>query len=341
MYLFHNDYNETCLPEIMTAMAATAGHQNPGYGMDPHCEAAAGKIRALCGNDRLAVHFLVGGTQTNLIVCAAALRPHEAVVCAESGHVFVHETGAIEATGHKVVSLPSRDGKITARQIDAFAATQRADENAEHNVHGKLVYISNPTELGTTYSLQELEDISRVCKENGMYLYMDGARLGYALAACDCDVTMADIARLCDVFYIGGTKMGAMFGEAVVIRNAALNRDFRYFIKQRGGLLAKGRLLGIQFDALFEEGLYGEIARHAVYQARRIREAFRKKEIPFYLESPTNQQFPILSEAQMAALSGKYSFAPTAPTSSRWAYISMFCSQSCVMIWVSLFSSTM
>lgn len=308
MYLFHNDYNETCLPEIMTAMAATAGHQNPGYGMDPHCEAAAGKIRALCGNDRLAVHFLVGGTQTNLIVCAAALRPHEAVVCAESGHVFVHETGAIEATGHKVVSLPSADGKITALQIEGFAAAQRADENAEHNVHGKLVYISNPTELGTTYSLQELEDISRVCKENGMYLYMDGARLGYALAACDCDVTMADIARLCDVFYIGGTKMGAMFGEAVVISAPAIAADFRYLIKQRGGMLAKGWLLGVQFDTMFEDGLYFKAAAHANRLADRLRSTLANHGYRLFVPGTTNQVFAVLPNDLLEKLSENFTF---------------------------------
>jgi threonine aldolase len=207
-----------------------------------------------------------------------------------------------------VVSLPSADGKITAQQIRDFADKQRNDETAEHNVHGKLVYISNPTELGTTYSLQELEDISRSCKENGMYLYMDGARLGYALSACDCDVTMADIARLCDVFYIGGTKMGAMFGEAVVIRNSAIATDFRYLIKQRGGMLAKGWLLGVQYETLFEDGLYFQAAKHANRLADQLRQTLAKHGFKLYVPGTTNQVFAVLPNSLLQKLSENFTF---------------------------------
>ena len=263
MYLFHNDYNECCHPAVWQKMMHIRSVQMPGYGVDPWCAAAADKIRSLCNAENAAVHFLVGGTQTNLTVIASALRPHQAVLAAQSGHINVHETGAIEATGHKVVTLPSCDGKLTAAQILEAAEYQLHDETAEHVVQIKMVYISNTTELGTVYTLRELEELSEVCRRYGFYLFMDGARLGYALTAAENDVTLADIARLCDVFYIGGTKCGAMFGEAVVITNPVIAEDFRYLIKQHGGMLAKGRLLGLQFEALFENGLYFDIAEHA------------------------------------------------------------------------------
>jgi len=282
--------------------------QSSGYGMDDYCKSAAQMIRQLCGREDLAVHFLVGGTQTNLTVISAALRPHQGVVGAESAHVQVHETGAIEATGHKVMSLPSRDGKITAQQIQSAVTAHFADEAAEHMVQPKMVYISNPTELGTIYTLAELEEISKVCKEMGLYLFLDGARLGYGLTAKGNDVTMEDLARLCDVFYIGGTKVGALFGEAVVISNPALAADFRYLIKQHGGMLAKGRLLGIQFCALLENGLYFKIAEHANALADQIRTTLSNLGYELLVPGTTNQIFPILPDALLSKLRENFSF---------------------------------
>ena len=245
MIYFNNDYSEGCHEAVLRKLNETNMEQTSGYGTDPYCAQAAQMIRALCENDKLHVHFLVGGTQTNLTVIDAALRPHQGVLGANTAHVQVHETGAIEATGHKVLSIFSDDGKISADQIDSAVTAHFADEAAEHTVQPKMVYISNPTELGTIYTLAELESISETCHKHGLYLFLDGARLGYGLTAKGNDVTMADLARLCDVFYIGGTKVGALFGEAVVISNPAIADDFRYLIKQHGGMLAKGRLLGV------------------------------------------------------------------------------------------------
>ena len=222
MLYFHNDYHDACHPRVMAYLQKISGEQVNGYGVDPYCQSAAEKIKKLCDNEKLAVHFLVGGTQTNLTVIAASVRPHQGVISADSGHINVHETGAIEATGHKVLAVPSADGKLTAKQIDELVANHKSSEDAEHMVQPGMVYISHPTELGTVYSLQELTEISRACRENGLKLFLDGARLGYGLTAKGADITLADLARLCDVFYIGGTKVGAMFGEAVVISNAAI-----------------------------------------------------------------------------------------------------------------------
>ena len=308
MLYFNNDYAEGCHQSILDALVKTNMEQTLGYGEDDYCAAAREKIRKACSNDNLAVHFLVGGTQTNLTVIDAALRPHQGALCASSGHIHVHETGAVEATGHKVLTLPSTDGKITARQVEQAVLAHRADGAFEHIVQPKLVYISNPTELGTLYTLAELEELSQTCRELGLYLFLDGARLGYGLAARGNDVTLPDIARLCDVFYIGGTKVGALFGEAVVITNPAINEDFRYLIKQHGGMLAKGRLLGVQFDALMEDDLYFHIAAHADRLADRLREKFQSLDVPFLVESTTNQLFPILSDAILEKLAGKYVF---------------------------------
>ena len=232
MIYFTSDYTEGCHERILKRLMETNFEQTPGYGTDHHCQAAERYIRAECGREDAHVHFLVGGTQTNLTLIAAALRPHQGAVCAESGHIHVHETGAVEATGHKCLSLPSPDGKITAEQVANLVRLHRTDESMEHTVQPKLVYISNPTEYGTIYALGELEALSRVCRENGLYLFLDGARLGYGLRCRENDVTLRDLARLCDAFYIGGTKVGALFGEALVLTNAALNEDFRYLIKQ-------------------------------------------------------------------------------------------------------------
>ena len=308
MLYFNNDYAEGCHQSILDALVNTNMEQTLGYGEDDYCAAAREKIRKACGNDNLAVHFLVGGTQTNLTVIDAALRPHQGALCASSGHIHVHETGAVEATGHKVLALPSTDGKITVRQVEQAVLAHRADGAFEHIVQPKLVYISNPTELGTLYTKQELEELSAVCQKLGLYLFLDGARLGYGLMAKGNDLTMADIARLCDVFYIGGTKVGALFGEAVVIRNPSLAEDFRYIIKQHGGMLAKGRLLGIQFDTLFTDDLYLKISRHAIDMAHQIREIFVSAGYPLLFDSPTNQQYPIMPDSELAEIGKNFGY---------------------------------
>jgi len=285
------------------------GKQMGGYGEDTACCNAADMIRDLCCNRELAVHFLVGGTQANLIVIAAALRPHQAALGADTAHINVHETGAIEATGHKVIALATGDGKITGDQIRKTMHMHYIDEAREHTPQPKLVYISNPTELGTIYTLTELEDISAACKENHLYLFVDGARLGYGLAARGNDVTFADLARLTDVFYIGGTKVGAMFGEAVVISNPVVAEDFRYLIKQRGAMLAKGWLLGAQYEALLADGLYLKIAKHADDLADEIRATLSELQYPLLVDGVTNQIFPILPDAVLEKLKENFTFS--------------------------------
>ena len=309
MIYFNNDYSEGCHESVLKLLCETNMQQTSGYGMDEYCAEAAGMIRQLCENDSLAVHFLVGGTQTNLTVISAALRPHQGVLGAESAHVQVHETGAIEATGHKVISLPSADGKLTAQQVDTAVKAHFSDEAAEHMVQPKMVYISNPTELGTIYTLAELKEISSVCKKHGLYLFLDGARLGYGLTARDNDITMKDLARLCDVFYIGGTKVGALFGEAVVISNPAIGADFRYLIKQHGGMLAKGRLLGVQFCALLRDGLYWNIAKRANELGDQLRACLAKLGYPLLVEGCTNQVFAILPDSLLEQLAKEFSFS--------------------------------
>lgn len=309
MWLFHNDYNEICHPVVLEKILDVKKLQMPGYSEDPCCAEAAEKIRKLCNNDALAVHFIVGGTQTNLTIIGAALQSFQGVIGADTAHINVHETGAIEATGHKVIALPHVDGKISAEQVETVVKSHFASEDAVHMVQPKMVYISNPTELGTIYSLEELTAISRVCKENDLYLFVDGARLGYGLTASDNDVSLADLARLSDVFYIGGTKVGAMFGEAVVISNMHLAKDFRYAIKQRGAMLAKGWLLGVQFDALMTDNLYFDISKHANNLADRIRETLCSCGYPALVQTTTNQIFPILSDTQLEVLGKEFTFA--------------------------------
>lgn len=308
MTRFESDYLEGALPEIMARLNETNFEQTAGYGADPYCASARDKIRALCETPDADVHFLVGGTQTNMTVIAAALRPHQGVLAAQTAHIGVHETGAVEATGHKVLTLPSPDGKISARQVEEYVLAYRADDTFEHIVQPAMVYISQPTEVGTVYSDEELDELSAVCRRLGLLLFLDGARLACALA-CDGTPTLPQIAKACDVFYIGGTKHGALFGEAVVITKPELGRDFRSIIKQRGGMLAKGRLLGLQFNTLLTDDLYFRVGRREVRLADRIRAAFKAKGIPFAYPSPTNQIFPILSAPQLAALGEKYSFS--------------------------------
>ncbi len=309
MIRFENDYAEGAHPRILKRMMETNEEQTPGYGMDEYCERARIHIKKACHAEHADVHFLVGGTQTNTTIIASILRPHQGAVSATTGHIAVHETGAIEATGHKVLTLPSDDGKIYAEQVKELFDAHWNDVTHEHMVQPGLVYISHPTENGTTYTKSELEALRKVCRECGLPLVMDGARLGYGLVGKENDLSLADIAKLCDVFYIGGTKIGALFGEAVVIINDGLKKDFRYFIKQRGGLLAKGRLLGIQFETLFEDGLYEEISSHAVEMAMSIREAFLEKGFSLRYDSKTNQQFPILPNDVLGKLGEKYSFS--------------------------------
>jgi threonine aldolase len=308
MFYFNNDYSEGCHEKVLEALIATNMVQTLGYGEDAYCAAAAEKIKKICGREDVAVHFLVGGTQTNLTVIDAALRSHQGALCAVSGHIHVHETGAVEATGHKILALPSEDGKITAQQVEHYVLAHRADGAFEHMVQPKLVYISNPSELGTLYTLQELESLSETCRRLGLYLFMDGARLGYGLMSRGNDVTMEDIARLCDVFYIGGTKVGALFGEAVVIGNPVLAEDFRYLIKQHGGMLAKGRLLGVQFDALMTDNLYFEIAAHAVKLADQLRDTLDELGYSYLVPGVTNQVFPILPDALLEELAKEFVF---------------------------------
>ncbi|MER1987273.1 MAG: beta-eliminating lyase-related protein [Solibacillus sp.] len=307
MIRFDNDYTEGAHVRILQKLVETNDVQTAGYGMDEYCDRARKLIQEACATDG-DVHFLVGGTQTNTTIIASILRPYQGAIAATSGHIAVHETGAIEATGHKVLTIPSDDGKITAAQVQAYYDAHYHDATHEHIVQPGLVYISHPTENGTTYTKAELEALSAVCRKCALPLMLDGARLGYGLVAQP-DVTLADIAALCDVFYIGGTKVGALFGEAVVITNEVLKKDFRYMMKQRGGLLAKGRLLGIQFETLFEDGLYYDVSKHAVDLAMQIRAAFEAKGFAMRYDSMTNQQFPILPNRAMEQLKERYSFS--------------------------------
>lgn len=308
MIYFNNDYAEGCHEQVLQALIRTNLEQTPGYGEDRYCAQAAEKIRTVCGRTDMAVHFLVGGTQANLTVIDGALRPHQGAVCAESGHIHVHETGAVEATGHKVLALPSEDGKITAGQVENVVKAHWEDSSFEHMVQPKLVYISHPSELGTLYTKAELEALSNTCRRLGLYLFLDGARLGYGVTAKGTDVTIQDIARLCDVFYIGGTKVGALFGEAVCVTNEVLKQDFRYLIKQHGGMLAKGRLLGVQFDALFTDGLYFTMGAHANALADKLRDTLQELRVPCLVPGITNQIFPILPDAVLEALRRDFSF---------------------------------
>ena len=308
MVNFSSDYTEGAHPKVLERLLETNFQQTPGYGEDIYCEEARALIREKCAAAEAEVQFLTGGTQANQTVIAAALRPYQGAVAADSGHIAVHETGAIEATGHKVLTLPGEDGKLTPGAIRALCREHWSDSSREHAVQPGLVYLSQATEWGTVYTLPELEAISEVCREYGLFLYVDGARLGYAMASIGNAPGYADLARLCSCFTIGGTKVGALFGEAVVISDPVLARDFRYHIKQRGGMLAKGRLLGLQFLALLQDGLYEEMSRHAVLLAQGLRHALQEKGCAFLYESPSNQLFPILPDAQLAALEEKYIF---------------------------------
>lgn len=309
MIRFNCDYSEGAHPVILEKLAQTNLEQTAGYGQDPYCRQAAELIKSLCQTPQAEVHFLCGGTQTNLTVITAMLRPYQCVIAPDSGHINVHEAGAIEATGHRVLAVPEENGKLTAEQITRVCQAHWQDDNPEFAPQPKMVYLSFPTEYGTLYSKKELLDIRRACDENNLYLFIDGARLGYGLAAEGNDVNLTDLAACCDAFYIGGTKQGALFGEAVVIVNPKLQKDFRYFMKQRGGILAKGRLLGIQFLGLFENGLYLKLAAHANQMAALIRNACLEAGWKMWYHSPTNQQFPIVPDNVLKDLEQEYAFA--------------------------------
>ena len=305
MYRFNSDYLEGAHPNIIKRLTETNLIQTPGYGLDPICDSAKAKIRTACNAPDAKVYFMVGGTQTNYTVLDSRLKRYEGVLSADTGHVAVHEAGAIEYSGHKVITVPECDGKVDYKRAKEYLESFYADGSWQHMVRPGAIYVSHPTEYGTLYSKAELVALRALCDKYGMRLFLDGARLGYGLASDGSDLTLEDIAELCDVFYIGGTKVGALFGEAVVFTNTDLGEAFFTEIKQHGALLAKGRMLGIQFDELFEDNLYERIARHAVDLAMRIKNELKAKGYKFYNDSYTNQQFPIISKTKLDSIKDK------------------------------------
>ena len=309
MVSFESDYIAGAHPEILKRLSETNLEQLSGYGTDKYCESAREKIRKACGLEQADVEFLAGGTQANAVVISTMLADHEGVIAAETGHVSSHEAGAIEFTGNEVLELPQENGKIRPETLERYMAEFYADLNHEHMTFPGMVYLSYPTEYGTLYTKVELESISGICRSYGLTLFIDGARLGYGLAGKGADLTLPEIAALCDVFYIGGTKVGALCGEAVVFTRGNKPKHFITSVKKRGALLAKGRLLGVQFDTLFTDGLYFHISGHAIEMAERMKEIFTSHGIPLYLESPTNQQFPIFENGQLEELSKDVAFS--------------------------------
>ncbi len=308
MLAFSCDYMQGAHEKILEALCKSNLEPLPGYGEDIYCQRAKEKIKAACGCPDGQVHFLVGGTQTNRILISSILRLFEGVIACDTGHVAVHEAGAIEASGHKVLTIPHVNGKLEAAAVETYLKGFFADESHEHMVQPGMVYISHPTEYGTLYSRAELEALARVCKQYQLPLMLDGARLGYGLAGEGTDLSLADIASLCDVFYIGGTKVGALCGEAVVFPKGNTPPHFVGTIKQNGALLAKGRLLGVQFDVLFTDGLYFEIGKHGIDMAMKLKALLKEKGCRIYIDSPTNQQFIIADNAMLQRLSGKVAY---------------------------------
>lgn len=302
---FKNDYSEGCHPKILEALVKYNLAQQNGYGLDDYSQNAEKLIQEKIGNPKAKVHFVSGGTQANLIVISAFLRPHESVIAAETGHIFTNESGAIEATGHKIHGVETTDGKLRTEDIQKILDTHT---NVPHQLKQKLVYISNSTEIGTLYSKQELEDLYKFCQEKNLFLFLDGARLGNALTAETNDLVLEDIAKYTDAFYLGGTKNGALIGEAIVINNEKLQEEFGFHLKQKGALLAKGRLLGIQFQELLKDDLYFDLAKHANQKAMQIKNAFKKIGTDFLSETFTNQIFPILNQNQIDRLSRNFDF---------------------------------
>ena len=308
MISFESDYTQGAHEKILESLVRTNMEKLSGYGDDVYSRSAKEKIRSACGCPDADVHFLVGGTQTNLTVISSLLRSFEGVIAAETGHISTHEAGAIELTGHKVLTLPQHEGRICAEELKSYLESFFADANHEHAVFPGMVYISHPTEYGTLYTKSQLEAISAVCASFNIPLYMDGARLGYGLMSGDTDVTLEDVARLCDVFYIGGTKVGALCGEAVVFTKNNTPAHFMTVVKQHGALLAKGRLTGIQFDTLFTDGLYFDISRHAINMADKMREIFERKGYEFFIRTSTNQLFIVLENRKMKELEKSVAF---------------------------------
>lgn len=313
MISFENDYAEGAHPAILQRFIDTNLTQQSGYGNDCWSDSAAEKIRLACQAPDADIRFIVGGTQTNAVVIGTVLAPYEGVVAAETGHINVHEAGAIEYTGHKVLTVPHHEGKICARELDEYIARFYADGSHEHMVFPGMVYISHPTEYGTLYTREELTAISAVCRRYEIPLFMDGARLGYGLMSPNTDVDLPLIAKLCDVFYIGGTKVGALCGEAVVFPHGNAPKHFVTMVKQRGAMVAKGRLLSVQFDTLFTDDLYFNISAHAIRMAMKLKEGFKAKGYPFLLDSPTNQQFFVLNKEQFARLERDFKFCVWEP----------------------------
>lgn len=321
MLYFDSDYMAGAHPEVLKALVDTNLEHTVGYGNDQYSERARELLRHAMGVEDAQVMFLVGGTQTNATAIDGLLRRHEGVLAADSGHIAVHESGAIEASGHKVLTLPQHDGKVAAEDVASYIHKFYADQTYQHMVAPGMLYISQPTEYGTIYSLKELESLSKVCHDNHIPLYIDGARLGYALTAEGADFTLRDIARLADVFYIGGTKLGTLFGEALVVTNSELLTHLFPLVKQHGALLAKGRLLGLQFEAMFRDGLYERIGRHAVAMALRVREAFRSAGYEVVIESPTNQQFFRLPNEVIDRLRERVSFDYWGPRGQKYSVV--------------------
>lgn len=308
MISFESDYNNGMLPEIIENLSKTNDDKTSGYGFDPYSESAKKKIRKAIGNEEADVYFLIGGTQTNTTVIDSLLLGCEGVICVETGHIEVHESGAVEAFGHKVLTIPSADSKLKAADLADYMETFLGDETHPHMVQPGMVYISLPTELGMVYTQQELADLYATCQKYQLRLFIDGARLGYGLMSEACEYDLPYVAEHCDVFYIGGTKVGAMFGEAVVFSRMKAPKYFFTNVKRHGALLAKGRMLGIQFDTLFTDELYFKISKHAINMAAGIRKIFAKHNIPLAYDSPTNQQFVILSPTLYQALSKLVAF---------------------------------
>lgn len=308
MIRFNNDYNHGAFESILKEVTTTNSTSYAGYGEDTWCDKAEAVIKQLIARDDVLIHFIPGATQANIVAIAAALSPIQSVIAADTGHINCHEAASIENTGHKILELPNINGKITAQQIAACAANYYDNGTPEYLTEPKMVYLSFPTEQGTLYSKQELCDIHQVCKKYGIYLFVDGARMGYGLGAKDNDVTLKDFAELTDIFYIGGTKCGALFGEAMIITNASLQYRFKAYMKQLGAVLAKGWLMGLQFTLMLEHGEYFERTKHADELAMQIKQAFKAKEIPFWVDSSTNQQFVILTAQQKETLAQNYYF---------------------------------
>ena len=309
MVSFESDYIAGAHPEVLRRLAETNGEPLPGYGTDRYCESAKEKIRAFIGMPDAEIFFLSGGTQANAVVISTVLADYEGVIAAKTGHISSHEAGAIEYTGHEVLEVPQSEGKILPETLEQYLSAWYADENHEHMTFPGMVYLSHPTEYGTLYSRAELTRISEICRQYHLTLFLDGARLGYALASRETDLDIAAIAALCEVFYIGGTKVGALCGEAVVFTKGNMPKHFLTSVKRRGALLAKGRLTGVQFDALFTDDLYLRISRHAIGMAEKMKGIFRSRGIPFYIQSPTNQQFVVLENSRMEKLAEKVAFS--------------------------------